>query len=79
MTMSDEEINVRELLEEFGDFSITELMLEISDLRAQCENEKKAHNACLNAKQRLTEENEALQAKINTAINVLKGIKEEED
>lgn len=77
MFMNDEtnktEINVKELLEEFADFTFTDLVLEIHDLREKFENEQKAHHASQFNRQKAEDEVEVLTGRINSVTTILNG------
>ena len=76
-------LKIGELLREFADFTIAELVLEIKEGREALETEKKALAANVFARAKSEQELEDLRKRINTSLDVLNGeeitITEDED
>lgn len=80
-TTSDdlEPVNVEELIADFSDFTIAELVLEIKELRAALEQEKKISAAKQFKCEKVVDELEELTTRINTARAHLRGDEIEEE
>lgn len=72
-------IDIKELLEEFSDHSLAELVLEIQDLKKELKAEKKAHAVDEFARQKAERELELFRTRINTATGILQGDGEKEN
>lgn len=68
-----EPLNVEELMAQFSDFTIAELILEIKELREAIEQEKKVSAAKEFKLQKAEELIEVLEGRINTVTTVLSG------
>ena len=80
-TTSDdlEPVNVEELVANFSDYTIAELVLEIKELRAALEQEKKISAAKEFKCKKVEEELKELTTRINTARSHLRGDEIEEE
>ena len=72
-TMVEHAEDIRNLLEEFSDFSLAELVLEIKELRDNLEQEKKSHAADEFARTKAEEKIAVLEGRIKAAATILNG------
>ena len=68
-----EPLKIGELLREFADFTIAELVLEIKEGKEALETEKKSLAASVFARAKAEQELEDLRERINTSLDVLNG------
>lgn len=80
MSNNDDDIKVSpELLLEYSELTMTEIILEIQDLAKALETERKAHAADAFARNKAEERVAMLEEQINTVMTVLQGIPKQED
>jgi len=68
-----EPVRTGELLREFSDYTLAELVLEIKEGREALELEKKAHAVATFARGKAEARLEILEGRINTSVTVLNG------